>query len=59
MIALHKFRTLLGSEAIGLSDEQLERIQADMYQLANLAFDKWVKDKGLEAKIGRISQNKV
>ena len=59
MIALEKFKKLLGAETVGLSDEELERTRAEMYQLADLAFDKWVKDKGLDAKIGKISQNKL
>lgn len=59
MIALSKLRTLLGSEAISLSDEHLESLRTDMYKLVDLAFDKWVKDKDLDPKIGRILPNKL
>lgn len=47
MIILPKFKELLGDEAQGLTDEEVERIRDAQYQFARLAFEKWAKDKGL------------
>jgi hypothetical protein len=43
MISLEKIREL--EPDCDLTDEQLEELRADMYGLADMAFDKWIKDK--------------
>lgn len=45
MISLSKFKKLLGAEANGLTDEEIEHIRDVQYQFARLAFDKWEKEK--------------
>ncbi len=47
MISLPKFKELLGNEAQGLTDEEIERIRDAQYQFARLAFEKWAREKGL------------
>lgn len=47
MISLAKFKELLGDEAIGLTDEEIEEIRDAQYKFARLAFDKWAQEKGL------------
>lgn len=47
MINLPKFKELLGNEAQGLTDEEIERIRDAQYQFARLAFEKWAGKKGL------------
>ena len=47
MISLPKFKEILGEEAQGLSDEEIEQIRDAQYQFAKLAFDKWAREKGL------------
>ncbi len=47
MISLPKFKELLGDEAQGLTDEEIERIRDAQYQFARLAFEKWAGDKNL------------
>ncbi len=49
MIPLPKFKELLGQEAHGLTDEEIEQIRDAQYQLAELAFGVWAKNKGLKA----------
>jgi hypothetical protein len=51
MIPLTKIKILLGTEAIGLSDEELKQVRAEMYQLADLGIDQFLKDKSLDTKI--------
>lgn len=48
MISIEKMRELLGNEGKGLSDEELERLRDDQYQLAELAFGQWCRDKGIK-----------
>lgn len=45
MISIEKFKKLLGSEAQNLTDEEIEQIRNSQYQLAEIAFDMWYKDK--------------
>lgn len=47
MISLEKFRELLGREAVGLTNKEIEEIRDAQYQFARLAFDKWAREKGL------------
>lgn len=51
MISLDKFKELLGDEAIGLTDEEIEEIMDAQYKFARLAFDKWAQEKGLVKEI--------
>lgn len=44
MISLLKFKELLGEEAQGLTDKELESIRDAQYQFARLAFEKWTKE---------------
>lgn len=46
MISLSKFKELLGNEAQGLTDEEIERIRDAQFQFARLAFEKWAMEKG-------------
>lgn len=43
MIPLEKIREL--EPDCDLTDEQLEELRADMCELADMAFDKWVAEK--------------
>ena len=45
MITLSKFKKLLGEEANNLTDEQIEEIRNTLYQLVEIIFDKWMKEK--------------
>jgi hypothetical protein len=45
MISLDDFKNSLGDYAKRFTDEELERLRQDMYQLADIAFDIWVKEK--------------
>lgn len=47
-ISISKCRRLLGKEAEGLTDEQIEEIRDAQYQFAELAFQFWAKEKGLK-----------
>ncbi len=47
MISLEKFRELLGEDAVGLTDKEIEEIRDAQYKIARLAFDKWAREKGL------------
>lgn len=51
MIPLAKFKKLLGKYAENLSESEVEQIRLDMYQLADTAFDVWVKEKRLKLKV--------
>lgn len=43
MISLTKFKQSLGAAAKGMTDEELEQLRSEMYQLADMAFEIWVK----------------
>ncbi len=45
MISLNDFKTSLGDYSQRFTDDELEQLRQDMYQLADIAFDVWVKDK--------------
>ncbi len=49
MIPLTKFKQLLGDYGKALPDAEIEKIRQDMYVLADISFDFWEKDKGLQA----------
>ena len=51
MISVEKFKKLLGPEAQNLTDKEIEQIRDSQYQLADIAFDMWVKDKKDDKKI--------
>lgn len=53
MIPLAKFKILLGKYAENLTDSEVEQIRLDMYQLADTAFDIWVKEKQLKLKVAK------
>ncbi|MDD2495081.1 MAG: hypothetical protein PHE29_07815 [Tissierellia bacterium] len=48
MISLEKFKDLLGEEAQGLTDEEIEEIREAQYKFVQLAFDEWVREKGIK-----------
>lgn len=41
-------KALLGDEAKGLSDEELGRLRDDQYQLVEIAFGQWCRDKKIK-----------
>ncbi len=45
MISLDDFKISLGDYGKRFTDEELEQLRQDMYQLADIAFDVWVKEK--------------
>ena len=45
MISLDDFKNSLGDYAKRFTDEELERLRQDMYQLADIAFDIWSSEK--------------
>ncbi len=47
MIPFQRFKNLLGRYADNLSDEEVELIRTQMYQIADMAFDIWAKEKSL------------
>ncbi len=48
MIPSAKFKTLLSTHAELLSEEDIEQLRAEMYQLADIGFDLWEKDNILK-----------
>jgi hypothetical protein len=48
MIGLPEFKKLMGEEAIGLTDQEIEEIRNAQYKMAELAFEFWRKDKALK-----------
>lgn len=53
MINLLKFKELLGEEAQGLTDTELESIRDAQYQFARLAFQKLVSERFMEKKLSK------
>ncbi|MDD3307918.1 MAG: hypothetical protein PHO29_12585 [Acetobacterium sp.] len=47
MISTEKFKELLGEDAEGITDEEIEEIRDAQYKFAQLAFDEWVQEKKL------------
>jgi hypothetical protein len=45
MISLDDFKNSLGDYAKRFTDEELEKLRQDMYQLADIAFDVWVQER--------------
>ncbi len=45
MISLDDFKASLGDYAKRFTDEELERLRQDMYQLADIAFDVWAGER--------------
>ncbi len=45
MIALSKYKRLLGEDAKGMSDDEIRQLRDAQYQFANLAFEKWKKER--------------
>ena len=45
MISLDDFKNSLGDYAKRFTDEELEQLRQDMYQLAEIGFDLWAKEK--------------
>jgi len=50
MISIKKAREILGDKYKNLSDEEIEKIRDEVYQLANLVFDSWLKKKQSEKR---------
>jgi hypothetical protein len=48
MISLSEFKNLMGEEAGGLTDQEIEEIRNAQYKAAELAFEFWRKDKTLK-----------
>ena len=46
MIALNKFKKLLGKAADGLTDKQIEEIRDLEYRIADAILDKWRREQG-------------
>ena len=44
MIALSKYKRLLGEDAKGMSDDEIRQLRDAQYRIAYLAFEKWKKD---------------
>ncbi len=45
MISTEKFRELLGEYGTSLSNQEVEEIRDAQYQMAELAFEEWIKNK--------------
>jgi hypothetical protein len=45
MIGLPEFKKLMGEEARGLTDQEIEEIRDAQYKMAELAFEFWRKEK--------------
>ncbi len=48
MMPLPKFKELLGEEGLSMSDEEVEKAQQALYQLAEIAFDFWQTEHGFD-----------
>ena len=45
MMALSKYKNLLGEDANDMSDEEISQLRDTQYQFARLAFEKWQKER--------------
>ena len=45
MIALSKYKKLLGEDAKAMTDDEIRQLRDAQYQLAHLAFEKWKKER--------------
>ncbi len=45
MISLDKFKELTKSEGLNLTDDEAEEARENIYQLLEIAFDVWIKNK--------------
>ncbi len=45
MIALSKYKKLLGEDAKAMSDDDVRQLRDAQYQFAHLAFEKWKKER--------------
>lgn len=45
MMALSKYKKLLGEDANGMSDEEIRQLRDAQYQFARLAFEKWQEER--------------
>lgn len=53
MISLPKYKELLGKEAHELTDDKIEQLRDDQYQIVELAFEVWAKNRGLKRVISK------
>lgn len=51
MISLSEFKRLIGSQGQALTDIEVEQLRADMYKLADMAFDIWTNKQQLKTKV--------
>ncbi len=45
MISLEKLKRIDPSLSVKFSDEELEKIKSSLYELGQVLFDKWLKEK--------------
>jgi len=45
MIALSKYKQILGEDAKGMSDDEIRQLRDAQYRFARLAFDKWQMER--------------
>ena len=45
MIPVDKFRDLLGKEAKGMTDKEIEKVRDLEYQVADAVFDLWLRER--------------
>jgi len=45
MIALSKYKKLLGEDAKVMTDDEIRQLRDAQYQFAHLAFEKWKKER--------------
>jgi hypothetical protein len=50
MISLAAYKQILGDEAQGMTDAEIEQIRDAQYQLAEIIFPMWSKDKQLPTR---------
>lgn len=56
MIALAKYKQLLGNEGENLTDAEVEELRDAQYRMARIAFEMWSKEKNI-ASVERITRN--
>jgi hypothetical protein len=57
MIPFDEFKKLLGSEAEGLSDVEIERIRDIEHRLADIIFDAWLQERNSPPEVAHLREN--
>ena len=50
MLSIKRVRELLSDEGKNMSDEKVEEIRDEFYNLSNIIFEKWLEERRLKKK---------